>query len=67
MITEEDKKDITGILPALGEIIRCADESSELSQICCCNTPIQIIIFLALHQSMDNMLASVKDDFKGMQ
>ena len=35
-ITEEERLDIQGVLPALGEILRCADESSELSQICCC-------------------------------
>lgn len=35
-ITEEDKREIAGILPALGEIIRTADEASELSELCCC-------------------------------
>lgn len=35
-IGDEDLKEIQGILPALGEIIRTADESSELSELCCC-------------------------------
>lgn len=35
-ITEEDKREISGILPILGEIIRTADEASEVSELCCC-------------------------------
>lgn len=37
-ITDEDIKNIEGILPTLGEVVRSADESSELSQICCCKS-----------------------------
>ena len=46
-ITDEDRQNIEGVLPTLGEVIRCADESSELSQICCCNQP-TILISLQL-------------------
>lgn len=35
-ITEDDKKEIAGILPILGEIIRTADEASEVTELCCC-------------------------------
>jgi len=65
-ITEEERLDIQGVLPALGEILRCADESSELSQICCC-TNFPLIICIALHRCMDSMLAHVRDDYKGME
>lgn len=34
-ITEDDKKEISGILPILGEIMRTADESSEISEVSC--------------------------------
>ena len=30
-ITDDDRQNIEGVLPTLGEVIRSADESSELS------------------------------------
>lgn len=54
-ITEEDKREIAGILPALGEIIRTADEASELSELCCCKWFNIKIVFIALRECMNNI------------
>lgn len=35
-ITDDDRIEINGILPILGEIIRTADEASEISEMSCC-------------------------------
>jgi len=35
-ITDDDRKEINGLLPILGEIIRTADEASEISEMSCC-------------------------------
>lgn len=35
-INEDDKKEAQSMLNVLGEILRTADEASELSQLCCC-------------------------------
>ena len=37
-ITEDDKKEFAGILPILGEVIRTADEASEVTELCCCKS-----------------------------
>lgn len=35
-ITEDDRKEFQGMLNVIGEIIRTADESSEVTELCCC-------------------------------
>jgi hypothetical protein len=44
-ITEEDIQNIEGVLPTLGEVVKSADEGSELSQICCCKLLYALIKF----------------------
>lgn len=66
-ISDEDLKNIEGILPTLGEVVRSADESSELSQICCCKSSLNLHnFFLALNQCLGKIVSSVPEDLKDM-
>ena len=62
-ITDEDKREIAGILPILGEIIRTADEASEISELSCCKNKDNNIFFdIALRQILDKIFDTLPSE-----